>query len=380
MKALKRLGRWVVVLGVIAGVLALIGRLTKPPPIEVKTVAVERGAVREVATSSTAGDVVAERRASVRAELGARVVDVKHKRGDRVKRGEPIVLLDAADLEARLAQARASLEGARAGIDQAKARVVTLERQADRARTLAERGAGTAQLSEDAANLLAEAKEGVRQQSANLATAEAAVKVAAVARGRAELTAPFDGLLVDVDPDPGDELTPGALAFEIIDDTRLHVDAAVDEADAARVREGQEAALTLDALPGKRIAGRVTRIAPAIRRDQKGARTLPIEVEVSDPKAAAADGIKPGMSANVEIVLAEKPDVVWLPTHVIVGRGVKRTVYRVADGKVSRVEVEVGLANWERSEIVRGVLPGEKVVATLNVKGLDDGVLVKVVP
>src|SRR5262249_54339348 len=157
---------------------------------------------------------------------------------------EPIVLLDAADLEARLAQARAQLEASRAGIDQARARVVTLERQAERARTLAERGAGTAQLSEDAANLLAEAQEGVRQESAHLAWAEAAVKVAAVARGRAQLTAPFDGLLVEVAPDAGDELTPGALAFEIIDDSRLHVDAAVDEADAARVREGQEAALT----------------------------------------------------------------------------------------------------------------------------------------
>ncbi len=83
----------------------------------------------------------------VRAEIGARVTAVKHKRGDRVRRGEPIVLLDDADLQARLEQARASVLVAAAGIDQAKARVQTAERQASRARQLAERGAGTTQLS-----------------------------------------------------------------------------------------------------------------------------------------------------------------------------------------------------------------------------------------
>src|SRR5204863_5293348 len=141
-------------------------------------------------------------------------------------------------------------------------------------------------MSEDAENLLQEARQASRTQSIAVEQALAALKITQVAVERSRLTAPFDGLLVEVGPDPGEELTPGAPAFEIIDDGRLHVDAAVDEADAARVAPGQEAQLTLDALPGRKIAGRIARIAPAVRKDLKGARTLAVEVEVSDPKAA----------------------------------------------------------------------------------------------
>jgi hypothetical protein len=86
------------------------------------------------------------------------------------------------------------------------------------------------------------------------------------------------------------------------------------------------------------------------------------------------------MSANVEIVVAEKPHVAFLPTNVIIGRGVKRAVYRL-EGKVARnVPVEVGLSNWERSEILGGVRAGDVVVATLNAKGLEDGAPVQVEP
>jgi len=376
MKWLKR----ALVLGAIAGALALLPRLLKPPPVEVKTVPVERGAVRDVVLSSTAGELAAEKRATVRAELGARVLAVRHKRGERARKGEAIVLLDDADLEARLLQARASAAAAAASVDQARARVVTLERQAARARVLAERGAGTTQLSEDADSQLREAREAVRTQAAQLAQAEASVKVSQVARSRAQMTAPFDGLVSDLPCNAGDELSPGALAFEMIDDSRLHVDAAVDEADAARVRVGQQAWLTLDAIPGMRFAGRVSQVAPAVKKDLKGARTLPIDVDVADVKGTTAAGVKPGMSVNVEIVVAEKPDVLFLPTHVVVGRGVKRSVYVVDAGRARRAEVTVGLANWDRSEILGGVGQGDAVIATLNVKGLDDGVAVKVVP
>jgi HlyD family secretion protein len=156
------------------------------------------------------------------------------------------------------------------------------------------------------------------------------------------------------------------------------VNASIDEADAARVAVGQPAELKLDALPGQRIPGKLVRVAPALHRDLKGARTLPVEVEVTDPRAAAAAGLKPGMSANVEIVVVEKADVVFLPTNVIVGRGVRRTVYRVDGGRAQQVEVKVGLANWERTEILDGVRVGDSVVATLSVKGLEDGAPVKV--
>ena len=367
-----------IVLLAVAGVgLALLPRALQKPPLTVKTVKVERTTVRDEVSSSTAGEVVPRRHATVRAELGARVLDVKRDRGDRVKKGEVIVLLDGADLDARVAQAAATIEANHAQMGQAEARAQAAGRAAERAHSLAEKGAGTAQLSEDSLLQKREADEAVRAAKGMIAQAEAALRVARVARGKAELTAPFDGLLVEVSPDPGEELSPGAPVFEIIDDSKLHVDAAIDEADVARVRVGQPATLKLDALPGNLVKGVLSKVGPAVRKDLKGARTLPIEVDVVDVAAATNAGLRSGMSANVEIRVAEKADVVSLPTNVIVGRGTKRTVF-VIDNGVARVrQVEVGLSNWDRSEILSGLKVGDEIVATLNIKELEDGKPVK---
>jgi HlyD family secretion protein len=359
----RRLIGWLVAAGVVGALIIAMPRVLKQKPLLVKAVKVERTLVRDVVASSTAGEVVPLKKATVRAELGARVVAVKHERGDRVRRGEAIVILDAADLEARLAQAQATVQANIAQVAQARARAAAALRAAERAKGLAARGAGTAQLSEDA--------------EAQRAQAEAALRVARVARLKAQIDAPFDGVIADLKLDPGEELSPGAPVFEIIDDGKLYVEAAIDEADAARVRNGQPAQLTLDALPGKAIPAVVSRIGPAVRKDLKGARTLPIDVDVKDPKAAMSMGLKSGMSADVEIIVAEKPNVPSLPTNVIIGRGAKRNVYRIVAGVAKLTPVEVGLSNWDRTEIVSGVAVGDEVVANLNMKQLEDGVPVK---
>lgn len=362
-----------VALAVLAAAAALAPRALKKKPLAVTAIKVERATVRDEVASSSAGEVVAERHATVRAELAARVTRVLHKRGDRVKRGDVVVALDDADLAARLMQAQATLNAQSASYAQAQARAASAKRSAERARALADKGAGTTQLSDDAQAAQREADEAVKAAAGIVQQAEAALKVARVARGKAELTAPFDGLLVEVTPDPGEELSPGAPVFEIIDDSKLHVEAPIDEADIGRVKVGQPATLTLDALPGQAVKGVVSKIAPAVRKDLKGARTLPIEVEVTDAAA-----VRSGMSADVNILVAEKKDVPSLPTSAIVGRGAKRTVYKIEGGNAKVRDIKIGLSNWERCEITDGVALGDEVIGDLNVKGLEDGVPVKV--
>jgi HlyD family secretion protein len=366
--------RRVVFLLIAVAAAAWLPRAFKKKPLEVKTARVERGTVRDEVSSAAAGEVMAEKRAMVRAELAARVVEVKKRRGDRVTKGEPIVVLDAADLAARLAQAEATLSAQRAQLAQASARVSTVARQAERAETLWKSGAGTQQLAEDAKLTLAEAGEARNAAQGLFAQAQAAVQVARVAYRKARLEAPFDGLLVEVYPDPGEQLAPAAPVFEIIDDSRLHVEAPIDEADIGKVKVGQPATLKLDALPGRKIAGQVARLGPAVRKDLKGTRSLSVEIEVTDLQAAGEAGLKVGMSANVDILAAEKADVVNLPTTCIIGRGAKRKVYLLVEGKAQLREVEVGLTNWDRSEILSGAQVGDVVIASLNQKELADGV------
>jgi HlyD family secretion protein len=368
---------WTITLALVAGLIALAPRAFKKKPLLVKTVKVERTTVRDVVASSTAGEVVPLKKATVRAELGARVTGVKHERGDRVKRGEPIILLDAGDLEARVAQAQATLAANAAQVAQAQARLAGAKRSADRAKNLAARGAGTAQLSEDSDAAQKEAEEAAHAAEGLRAQAEAALRVARVTRQKAEIDAPFDGVLVELKLDPGEELSPGAPVFEIIDDGKLYVEAAIDEADVARVKSGQLASLSLDALPGKSVDAVVSRIGPAVRKDLKGARTLPVDVDVKDMKSAMATGLKSGMSADVEIIVAEKDNVASLPTNCIIGRGAKRNVYKVVEGVAKLTPIEVGISNWDRTEIVSGLSVGDEVVATLNMKELEDGAPVK---
>ena len=376
------IGRVVVILTLIVGVV-VARRLWPEQPLRIRAAAVSAGKVRDVVSSATAGEVAPENRATLRAELGGQVVAVSKRRGDRVSKSELVVRIDPTDLEVKLRQAQAAVSTAEAQVQQAAARVETIKRQSDRAQKLLAGGAGTAQVSEDAAAALLEASRALQTASSQREQAQAQLLAARVARSKVDLGAPFDGLLTDVHVQLGDSVAPGAPVLQIIDDSRLHVDATIDEADVARVRPGQSAELHLDALPERNIAGKVVRTDPSVKRDLKGARTLTVEVEVTDLGLARAAGLLPGMSANVEILVAEKSGVLTVASNHIVGRGLNRFVYAlVPEGRYHRVRkrpVEVGISNWERSEVVKGVVAGELVAASLNEKGLDDGVLVQVV-
>ncbi len=346
----------------------------------VRVVRAVQGTVRDVVSSSSAGEVTPAMQATLRAEIGGRVVSVRSRKGARVKQGDLVVQLDPADLDARLRQAQAAVDAAVAQRAQADARVDSLKRQAQRAQLLAQAGAGTVQISEDARAAVREGEIAVRAADGQVAQARAALQAAQVQRTRCDLSAPFDGVLTEVSANPGDSLVPGTPVFQIVDDNRLHVDAFVDEADAVRVQVGQRAELHLDALPGRNIGGRVARVDPVVKRDLKGARSLTVEVEVSDLPTARGAGLLPGMSANVEILVAEKQNVLWVPSNVIIGRGVARHVYRLepqgAAYRVHRQLIGTGLTNWDRTEITSGLADHTLVVTSLNEKGLEDGATV----
>lgn len=376
----RAVGRIAIIL-TLACVGVLAQRFWPKKTTEVRVTAAAVGSVRDVVSSATAGEVTPELQATVRAELGGQVVAVRYARGARVNKGDLVVQVDPADLDAKVRQAQAAADAAEAQRAQAAARLATLRHQAERASLLAERGAGTVQLSEDAAAAVTEAAQSVQAISSQKAQALAALAVARVARSRADVVAPFTGVLTDVPVHLGESLPPGAPVLQIMDDDRLHVDATVDEADAAKVQPGQPAELHLDALPERVIAGRVARVDPVIKRDLKGARTLTVEVEVAGVAAARAAGLRPGMSANVEIIVAEKRDVLSVPSNAIIGRGVRRFVYGLApEGRVYRLHkraVQIGLSNWERSEIKSGLTAGTLVLLSLNDKGIEEGALVR---
>jgi HlyD family secretion protein len=135
----------------------------------------------------------------------------------------------------------------------------------------------------------------------------------------------------------------------------------MDEVDAARLRPGLPARVTVDSHRGEEFPGKVVRVASYVLDVEEQNRTVEIEVELEDEAFAAT--LLPGTSADAEVVLESREDVLRVPSSCLF-EGTRVLV--LEDGKLREVEVEVGLRNWEWVEIAAGLEAGDRVVSSLD--------------
>ena len=205
-----------------------------------------------------------------------------------------------------------------------------------------------------------------------------------IAKERLELTilrAPFDGIVAEINGELGEFVTPSPVgvatpaAVDVIDTSCLYISAPIDEVDAPAVKVGQPAIISLDAFPDGNFAGVVRRVAPYVLDLEKQARTVEIEAEIDlskmNPEAAA---LLPGYSADIEVILDERQNVIRIPSQVIVGGD---HVYVLENDIIREREVETGLTNWEFSEVLDGLAEGDWVVLSVDREGVEDGASVK---
>ena len=147
----------------------------------------------------------------------------------------------------------------------------------------------------------------------------------------------------------------------------------MDEVDAPKIHVGQVARVTLDALPDKVLPGHVRRVAPYVVAVEKQARTVDVEVDIES--SADLKQLLVGYSADVEIVLASRDNVLRLPTSTLI-EGNKVLVYLPAKKSLEERVIKVGVSNWEYTEIVDGLKHGDQVVASLEREGVKAGALV----
>ena len=188
------------------------------------------------------------------------------------------------------------------------------------------------------------------------------------------LVAPFDGTVAKIVGEVGEYSTPSPPgvptppAIDLIDESCLYVDAPMDEVDAPKIHAGQPVRITLDALPGKSFPGKVRRVAPYVTAVEKQARTVEIEVVFDDPKAPGR--LLVGYSADVEVILEARRDVLRVPTSALLQGG--RVLVLDGERLVER-SVKTGVANWEHTEITSGLAAGDKVVTSLDRAGVKAG-------
>ena len=368
------------VAALVVAVLAAAWFFSRPEPVAVTLVTAERGPVAATVTNTRAGTVDACRRAGLSPALGGQIASLPVKDGDRVDAGALLLELWNADIKAELTLSQRDARAARSRARESCIVADVAKRDAERLTKLrADRLASEEAADQAEGRALSTAAACTATEDAT-SVAEARVDVTKAHLERTQLYAPFAGVIAEINGELGEFVTPSPVGIptpptvDLIDASCLYISAPIDEVDAPRVRAGLPARISLDAFPDRSFSGHVRRVAPYVLDQEKQARTVEIEAEFDDAEKA---GLLAGYSADVEVVLEERADVLRLPTPVILPDKTV-LVYDDTTDTIASHAVETGIANWEFTEIRRGVEVGDRVVSSIDRDGVVDGAVVSV--
>ena len=364
-------------------VIALLGLgfywFSRPKPIPVVLKEVTEGKVEATLANTRAGTIEACQRTKLSTIIGGRIEYLGVKEGDKVKKGQLLLKLwnDDQQAQAALSQTQIVLAGKRS--EEVCIAAVNAEKEAKRQAELRARGFVSSSREEVARTDAEVRRAACNTAKADVAQAEAKFKATKVEQGRVALYAPFDGTVAKIVGELGEYSTPSPPgvptppAIDLIDDSCLYVKAPMDEVDAPKITAGQTVRVTLDALPGKMLPGKVRRVAPYVSAVEKQARTVDIEVDFDQPEAAGK--LLVGYSADVEIILAGRDKVLRIPTAAI-QEGGRVLLFNADSSKLEARQIKTGLSNWEYTEVLEGLKAGDRIVTSLEKEGVKAGAVV----
>jgi len=351
---------------------------TRPAPPDVELATIARGAVESTVVNTRAGTVKACRRAKLAPVAGGQIVKLWVKEGDRVQAGQPLLELWSRDLAAQRELATRQLATSEDRRREACIMADNARRNAARTEQLAKQGFVSSQRGEDARAEARARQANCDALTADVKRAQAQIRVTQAGLERTTLTAPFAGIVARVTGEVGEFTTPSPPgiptppAVDLIDDTCLYVSAPMDEVDAPRLKPGQAARISFDALPGQTFPGHVRRIAPYVTEVEKQARTVDVEVDFDTPPQQI---LLVGYSADVEAIIEQRANVLRVPTQAIQQDG--SVLVLGAGDKLETRSLETGLANWAFTEILSGLDAGDRVLLTFDDENVKAGVKVK---
>jgi HlyD family secretion protein len=307
--------------------------------------------------------------------MGGRIEFLGVKEGDRVKKGQLLMKLWNDDQKAQQALAEAQRAMAVQRVKEACTTAASSRREAERQASLRARGY-VSEAREDAARSEADSRAAACATArADVVQSDARIRVARVEQGRSVLYAPFDGTVAKIVGELGEYSTPSPPgvptppAIDLIDESCLYVKAPMDEIDAPKIAVGLPVRVSLDALPKQPLPGKVRRVAPYVSAVEKQARTVDVEVDFDKPETGR---LLVGYSADVEIVLSRRQNVLRVPTAALVEGG-RVMVLNADSGTLEERKVRTGVANWEFTEILEGLAEGDRIVISLERAGVKVG-------
>jgi len=369
--------KWIVLTLIIAAAIAVYLYSQRPKVLSVSAAPVARGDVVASVTNTRAGTVDACRRSGIAPATGGNIVALYVDDGDRVKQGQLLLELWNADHKAQVKLAERDAAAAKSMSRQTCVTAAVAKRAADRLVKLEQTKVASQDAVEKAVGDAESAAAACDASKDAARVKEAAIELARANLERTQLRAPFDGVIAEINGELGEFVTPSPVGIptlptvDLIDNSCLYIKAPIDEVDAPNVRAGLKAWITLDAFKNRKFSGKVRRVAPYVLDLEKQSRTVDVEAVIDDPEMQA---LLPGYSADVQIILDERKDVLHVPTGSVLEDS---TVYVIPakGGKLEKRPVKAGLSNWEITEIVSGLREGEYVVKSVDREGIADGVM-----
>ena len=316
------------------------------PSVEVATVAM----ASLLDDTRAVGSLRSRQGVVLRPEVSGRITQLNFTDGQRVRKGQALVKFDDQLPQAQIQQSQAELSIAQAN-------------QKRNQELVAQNFISQRSLDESAAS--------VQVALAKLALAKATA-------ARLTIVAPFSGIVGIRQVNVGDYLKDGSDIVNLEDIDAIYVDFRLPERYQSKVRQGQNAMLEIDALPGQRYTAQIQAIDPLI--DANG-RSVGIRGCIDN----RALRLRPGMFVRVSPVFGVRDNASVIPEEAIIPQGAKQFVIKLLDGPneqtrtTQRVEVKVGLRSQGGVEILEGLVPGNVVVRTGQQQIHKDGTVVKVV-
>ena len=270
-------------------------------------------------TVSANGTLQPTRTVNIGSELSGTVRSVLVDVNDRVKKGQVLVELDTAKLDAQLGRSRANLAAAQAGLGQAQATLREAQASMQRLQEVQRISGGqlpSAAEMDTATASLDKAKAGVESAKAAVADAKASLVTVETDLSKAAIKSPIDGVVLSRSVDPGNAVAASLQAvtlFMVAEDlSRLRLEVAVDEADVGSVQQGQSASFTVSAYPARNYPANVTRVDyGATKTDNVVTYVARLDVQNDDLS------LRPGMTASATINATERKNVLLVPNAAL---------------------------------------------------------------
>jgi HlyD family secretion protein len=348
-------------------------------PIPVAQHQIQQGEI--VSEVMGTGTLEAQVRATVSSKISGRIAEVLVDQGDRVTKDQLLVRLDDGELKQQVAIAQAQREAAQAAIERLKTdkdRALAVFERAEKSHARIEALSVQNAISRES---LDRAVEALSVAQANLASAEAAITegqkdlIAAEETSEyhlakladTEIKAPFDGLIVRRQRDPGDVVVPGGSILMLISTDQLWISAWVDETEMAKLKQGQPARVVFRSEPERSLPGGLVRLG---READRETREFLVDVWVLE----LPFNWTIGQRAEVYIETDRKRSVVLLPAKYVMRRDDQSGVFTDQGGRAKWRPLTLGLRSTDVVEVTEGLQPGETVVIPSDPrKSLRDG-------